>query len=115
MLFAKNNSHIADLHIVFFLLDHRILLKIHRNVFLPLPEYTVEPILNSVFHEKDLQANNNDNFLFGKTSLYDNSKQMHFYYYAICVYLSTRYYTLQYLQCYSGASFSIGHGVVMVC
>lgn len=76
----------------------------------------VGPILNSIFHEKDLQANNNDNFLFGKTSLYDIlSKQMHCYYYAIYVYLSTRYYTLQYLQCYSGASFSIGHGVVMVC
>ena len=44
MLFAKNNSHIADLHIVFFLLDHRILLKIHRNVFLPNPECAVEPI-----------------------------------------------------------------------
>lgn len=76
----------------------------------------VGPILNSIFHEKDLLMGNNYNFLFGKISLYDIlSKQMHCYYYAIYVYLSTRYYTLQYLQCYSGASFSIGHGVVMAC
>ena len=76
----------------------------------------VGPILNSIFHVKDLPVGNNYNFLFGKTSLYDIlSKQMHCYYYAIYVYLSTCYYTLQYLQCYSGASFSIGHGVVMVC
>ena len=59
MRFAKNNSHIAYLQFAF---RHLI----HRNVFLPHSECAVEPILNSVFHEKDLQANNNDNFLFGK-------------------------------------------------
>ena len=31
------------------------------------PECTVGPILNSVFHEKDLQARSSDIFLFGKT------------------------------------------------
>lgn len=31
----------------------------------------VGPILNSIFHVKDLPVGNNDNFLFCKTSLYD--------------------------------------------
>lgn len=49
-------------------LIHRILSKFHRNVFLPHSEGTVGPILNSAFHEKDLQTSNSVIVLLGKTT-----------------------------------------------
>ena len=68
MRFAKNNSHIADLQFAFCHLNHRILFLNHRNVFLPHSEGTVGPILNSAFHEKDLQTSNSVIVLLGKTT-----------------------------------------------
>lgn len=64
----KNNSHIAHLQFAFRHLIHRILSKFHRNVFLPHSEGAVGPILNSAFHEKDLQTSNSIIVLLGKTT-----------------------------------------------
>ena len=86
------HSHIAVLQFAFFSFAHRI-------VFSPHPEGAVGPILNSAFHEKDLQANNNDNFLFGKTSLYDNSKQANAL--LLLCYLCLPFYPLLYVTVFA--------------
>ena len=99
MRVAKNNSHIALLQFAYCRLSFRILLIFYRNVFLPHPEGAVGPILNSAFHEKDLQANNNDNFLFGKTSLYDNSKQANAL--LLLCYLCLPFYPLLYVTVFA--------------
>lgn len=59
----------------------------------------VGPILNSIFHEKDLLMGNNYNFLFGKTSLYDNSKRANAL--LLLCYLCLPFYLLLYVTVFA--------------
>lgn len=57
MRVAKNNSHIALLQFAYCRLSFRFLLIFYRNVFLPHPEGTVEPILLNILQLKQTSPN----------------------------------------------------------